>query len=49
MLRQVLALALKEFLTILKDRRSRAVVILPPMVQTLVFGYAATFDLNNVS
>jgi ABC-2 type transport system permease protein len=49
MLRQVLALALKEFLAILKDRRSRAVVILPPIVQTLVFGYAATFDLNNVS
>ena len=48
-LRQVLALALKEFLTILKDQRSRFVVIGPPIIQFFVFGYAATFDVKDVA
>lgn len=47
-LRQVLALALKEFLTILKDQKSRFVVIGPPIIQFFVFGYAATFDVTDV-
>jgi len=48
MWRRVYALMIKEFLALLKDRRSRVVVIVPPIVQLLVFGYAATFDLNRV-
>jgi ABC-2 type transport system permease protein len=48
MWRRVYALMIKEFLALLKDRRSRVVVIVPPLVQLLVFGYAATFDLNRV-
>jgi ABC-2 type transport system permease protein len=47
-LRQVLALAVKEFLTILKDKKSRFVVIGPPLIQFFVFGYAATFDVTEV-
>lgn len=47
-LTHVWALALKEFLALLQDRRSRFVVIGPPVVQLLVFGYAATFDVNHV-
>ena len=39
---------IKEFLALLKDRRSRTVIIVPPLVQLIVFGYAATFDLNDV-
>jgi ABC-2 type transport system permease protein len=39
---------IKEFLALLKDRRSRVVVIVPPLIQLLVFGYAATFDLNRI-
>jgi ABC-2 type transport system permease protein len=42
------ALVLKEFLALLKDKRSRMVVLVPPLIQLLVFGYAATFDLNRV-
>jgi drug efflux transport system permease protein len=42
------ALVLKEFLALLKDPRSRVVLIVPPMIQLLVFGYAATFDLNHL-
>lgn len=48
MLRRILALMAKEFLALLKDKRSRFVLIGPPLVQLLVFGYAATFDLRHV-
>ena len=44
----VMALIRKEFLAILKDAKSRMVIIGPPIIQMLVFGYAATFDLTNV-
>jgi len=46
--RRVLALMIKEFLALLKDKKSRMVLIGPPIIQLLVFGYAATFDLNHV-
>jgi ABC-2 type transport system permease protein len=46
--RSVLALVVKELLALLKDRKSRFVLIGPPIIQLLVFGYAATFDLNHV-
>ncbi|MBU6441579.1 MAG: ABC transporter permease [Betaproteobacteria bacterium] len=45
---RVWALMRKEFLALLRDRASRAVLIGPPLVQLMVFGYAATFDLNRV-
>jgi ABC-2 type transport system permease protein len=48
MLRRIQALMIKEFLALLKDRRSRMVVFIPPILQLLVFGYAATFDLNRI-
>jgi ABC-2 type transport system permease protein len=46
--RRILALMIKEFLAILRDKKSRVVVFVPPVIQVLVFGYAATFDLKNV-
>ena len=48
MWRRIFALTLKEFLALLKDKKSRLVVVVPPLLQLLVFGYAATFDLKNV-
>jgi ABC-2 type transport system permease protein len=48
MIARILALVLKEFLALLKDKRSRIVLIVPPLIQMVVFGYAATFDLKNV-
>lgn len=48
MLSRILALVAKEFLALLKDRRSRIVLIVPPLIQLMVFGYAATFDLKDV-
>lgn len=48
MWRRILALTIKEFLTLLKDKRSRVVIIVPPLIQLIVFGYAATYDLKHV-
>lgn len=48
MSKRVFALMRKEFLALLKDKKSRVVVFIPPILQVLVFGYAATFDLKNI-
>jgi ABC-2 type transport system permease protein len=48
MIARILALVVKEFLALMKDKRTRIVLIGPPLVQLIVFGYAATFDLRNV-
>jgi ABC-2 type transport system permease protein len=48
MWRQVFALIVKELLAVLKDAKSRVVLVGPPLIQLMVFGYAATFDLNHV-
>ncbi len=44
----ILALAIKEFRALMLDKRSRFVVIGPPIIQLIVFGYAATFDVTGV-
>ncbi len=46
---RILALVRKEFLAVLKDPRSRFIIFAPPMIQCMLFGYAATFDLNSVA
>jgi ABC-2 type transport system permease protein len=48
MVQRVVALSIKELLALLRDAASRAVLIGPPIIQLLVFGYAATFDLSHV-
>lgn len=47
-LNHITALVIKELLAVLRDAKSRIVLVVPPIVQLLVFGYAVTFDLNNV-
>jgi ABC-2 type transport system permease protein len=44
---RIAALVRKELLAILKDPRSRVVLFVPPILQCLIFGYAATLDLNH--
>ena len=39
---------IKEFIQILRDPRMKGVIILMPIVQALVFGYAVTTDVRNV-
>ncbi len=38
----------KEVLSILRDPRSRMVVLVPPLLQLLVFAFAATLEVRNV-
>ena len=47
-LHRILILCRKELLAILKDPRSRIVLFVPAILQSLIFGYAATYDLNTV-
>ena len=44
---RMIALTRKELLAILKDPRSRITLFVPPILQCLIFGYAATLDLSN--
>ncbi len=46
---RIRALIVKEFLAVWKDKKSRAVLIGPPIAQLLVFGYAATYDVDHVT
>ncbi len=45
---RILALTRKELITLLVNKKSRLVLVLPPIAQLIVFGYAANFELNNV-
>lgn len=39
---------IKECIQVFRDKRTRFVLIVPPIVQMLVFGYAATFEIRHV-
>ncbi len=47
-IRRILALTRKELLAVLKDPRGRFALFLPPILQCLIYGYVATYDLNDV-
>src|SRR3546814_1252307 len=42
------AQVVKEVLSILRDPRSRMVVFAPPLIQLLIFAFAATLEVSNV-
>ncbi|EWY38869.1 antibiotic ABC transporter permease [Skermanella stibiiresistens SB22] len=42
------ALIIKELLSVWRDRKSRFVLIVPPLIQLFVFSYAATYDVTNI-
>jgi ABC-2 type transport system permease protein len=42
------AQVVKEVLSILRDPRSRMVVFAPPLIQLLIFSFAATLEVSNV-
>ncbi|SET25779.1 ABC-2 type transport system permease protein [Nitrosospira multiformis] len=46
--RRIISLCRKEFLAILKDPANRVILVVPSLVESFLFGYAATFDLINV-
>jgi ABC-2 type transport system permease protein len=45
---RIVALTRKELLAVLKDPRARNSLLLPPILQCLLFGYAASYDLNHI-
>ena len=42
-------LVVKEFLQLLRDPQARFRLIVPPLIQMIIFGYAATFEVFHVS
>ncbi len=48
-LNRIHGLVVKEFLTLLQDKRARFVLVGPPLLQLFVFGYGATFDVNDIA
>lgn len=48
MINRIYALIIKEILAILKDKKARFVLIVPPIVQLFVFAFAATLDVKSV-
>ena len=44
----IYALIIKELLATLKDPKSRVILIVPVLVQGLLFGYTATYNLEHV-
>ena len=46
---RILNLVVKEFQQLRRDRGARFRLIIPPLIQMIVFGYAATFEVYHVS
>jgi ABC-2 type transport system permease protein len=40
---------IKEFIQVLRDKRTRFLLFGPPIIQMLIFGYAATLEIKHVS
>lgn len=49
MFARLLALIKKEFLAIKNDKKSLFVVMIPPLLQLIVFSFAATLELKNIN
>ncbi len=47
MFNRIRALIIKELLAILRDKKSRMVLIVPPLVQLFIFSFAATQEVKN--
>lgn len=49
MFKRIFELLVKEFLQLKRDTSARFRLLIPPIVQMLLFGYAATFEIFNIS
>lgn len=49
MIVQIKALMIKELLAIWRDKKSRFVLIFPPIIQLLLFAFAVTLEVKNIS
>lgn len=48
MLTRIYSLIIKEILAVWRDKKSRLVLIVPPIIQLFIFSLAATLDVKNV-
>ncbi|MEJ2091786.1 MAG: ABC transporter permease [Syntrophobacterales bacterium] len=48
MFRRVRHLIRKEFIQVLRDKKLRLFIFLPPMIQLIAYGYAINFDIKHV-
>lgn len=48
-LSRLMAQIVKELLSLLRDPRARAILIAPPLLQLLIFSFAATLEVRNAS
>ena len=48
MLSRLKQMLIKEFIQVFRDKRTRFVLFGPPIIQMMIFGYAATFEIRHV-
>ena len=48
MIARLKQMLIKEFIQVFRDKRTRFVLLGPPIIQMLIFGYAATFEIRHV-
>jgi ABC-2 type transport system permease protein len=48
MLARLKQMLIKEFIQVFRDKRTRFVLFGPPIIQMVVFGYAATYEIHHV-
>jgi ABC-2 type transport system permease protein len=47
-LRRIVTILVKEFQELIRDNKMRATVLVAPLIQILIFGYAATYDISEI-
>ena len=47
-MRRLMAMIVKESWALLRDPKSRIILVLPPLLQLFIFTYATTLDVRNV-
>lgn len=45
---RIRCLIIKEFLAVWRDKKSRIILIVPPLIQMFIFTFAATQEVKNV-
>jgi ABC-2 type transport system permease protein len=49
MLRRIWHIIVKEFIQVLRDRRMRIILFVPPLLQLITYGYAVNFDIKHIA
>jgi len=49
MLGRLRGMLIKEFIQVFRDKRARFLLFVTPIIQMLIFGYAATFEVHHVA